>query len=1059
MDKNMIQRWIHAIMTLAAIAVLSVSCREDEWFDPSPAAREGYVALRFSADVPAMEKVATRAVDPDGGGVQDMTLFCFDSYGLFITTVTAEVISTDVSNGTFQAQVPENTRTVHFLANQVMTDFEQDQFRSKSEAEVMALLEGSSGRMIYWARFACDNSTDELKKQTIAQQMSGKGNSITMLRNHAKVSVNAPEDNGYFTVKGFAVYNTNAFGTVAPYHPEKGFNFTETDWLNDDFVTIPANDAKLSDVTDVTTNMGQYIFESENSADDPVSIVLYGRNAGDTEDRYYRVMLVDEEGDQILIRRNHDYQLNITGRLSFGQTTFAEALEAAATNNVWISISDRVNEVEDSEYILTVEQTDYVLGSELAGSAYTLSYTVKGKDGKKITEADKAEVTWIDNLVAQQGIANTFKIGDDGVGRGTIIINLLSMGANEKLEGTLLVKHGRLQRKIKVIMVKEQSFAPSWVGTQIYGGIDQSDPTKDRSHVTVMFTVPETAPAELFPLKVYISVGGLDIRNASGMELTVVRNGDKDWYSSGDITPESDYKYLYIVEQPGVQRVYFENILSQNEDYQGQLYIEAEHFETMTRAFTYSGTRKSITVEGLKAYNAQGGGIEGYPDDELILYRLVPQKRHANVQFDLQLREKTGDDLEDDQKGDPFNAGEKDEFLLYSQYLDYYVGGEEEQAGVSAFDCTFYPDESAAWWQTNNPSGGRMLMFKPRQEIIDNPPQGTGKYSIYMKSNRPKSAEVIRIASNINGTNAVLPEDNNGVNNEYGGNSYRSVTFELANYNPFRFGARLNYNNEGEQGKEPDREGKTEEVPELLTPLEWTYEPGKPVDIAIDITSFAGSDGNSVDPFGEEFEIYIDAPMLALGSNAGLDDKLYEASSGRFVYKVDSDREEERIYFSGSKVINEDNTPGENVNQSGERKTLHFTTKSIVSAGDIVISSNKEQVVFYSKTFRVTNKSMGGSIYYTDESGSRQPIPSSAFVAFERVSNSSRIGAVTVTASGRYELRLRKEYTFDWYTNPVQFHYELNGKVYHCTYESLSELFDSQEDVVLSPATVPAPAP
>lgn len=1050
MDKNMIQRWIHAIMTLAAIAVLSVSCREDEWFDPSPAAREGYVALRFSADVPAMEKVATRAVDPDGGGVQDMTLFCFDSYGLFITTITAEVISTDVSNGTFQAQVPENTRTVHFLANQVMTDFEQDQFRSKSEAEVMALLEGSSGRMIYWARFACDNSTDELKKQTIAQQMSGKGNSITMLRNHAKVSVNAPEDNGYFTVKGFAVYNTNAFGTVAPYHPEKGFNFTETDWLNDDFVTIPANDAKLSDVTDVTTNMGQYIFESENSADDPVSIVLYGRNAGDTEDRYYRVMLVDEEGDQILIRRNHDYQLNITGRLSFGQTTFAEALEAAATNNVWISISDRVNEVEDSEYILTVEQTDYVLGSELAGSAYTLSYTVKGKDGKKITEADKAEVTWIDNLVAQQGIANTFKIGDDGVGRGTIIINLLSMGANEKLEGTLLVKHGRLQRKIKVIMVKEQSFAPSWVGTQIYGGIDQSDPTKDRSHVTVMFTVPETTPAELFPLKVYISVGGLDIRNASGMELTVVRNGDKDWYSSGDITPESDYKYLYIVEQPGVQRVYFENILSQNEDYQGQLYIEAEHFETMTRAFTYSGTRKSITVEGLKAYNAQGGGIEGYPDDELILYRLVPQKRHANVQFDLQLREKTGDDLEDDQKGDPFNAGEKDEFLLYSRYLDYYEDNETGQAGVDAFDCTFYPDESAAWWQTNNPSGGRMLMFKPKKEILNRPTGSIGKYSIYMKSNRPKSAEVIRIASNINGTNAVLPEDNNGVNNEYGGNSYRSVTFELANYNPFRFGARLNYNNEGEQGKEPDREGKTEEVPELLTPLEWTYEPGKPVDIAIDITSFAGSDGNSVDPFGEEFEIYIDAPMLALGSNAGLDDKLYEASSGRFVYKVDSDREEERIYFSGSKVINEDNTPGENVNQSGERKTLHFTTKSIVSAGDIVISSNEEKVVFYSKTFRVTNKSMGGNIYYEDESGSLQPIPSSAFVAFERVSNSSRIGAVTVTADGRYELRLRKEYTFDWYTNPVQFHYELNGKVYHCTYESLSELFKSQDDVILT---------
>ena len=65
---------------------------------------------------------------------------------------------------------------------------------------------------------------------------------------------------------------------------------------------------------------------------------------------------------------------------------------------------------------------------------------------------------------------------------------------------------------------------------------------------------------------------------------------------------------------------------------------------------------------------------------------------------------KTGDDLEDHQKGDPFNAGEKDEFLLYSRYLDYYEDNETGQAGVDAFDCTFYPDESAAWWPTNNPA-------------------------------------------------------------------------------------------------------------------------------------------------------------------------------------------------------------------------------------------------------------------------------------------------------------------------------------------------------------------
>ncbi|BDW75132.1 hypothetical protein BFINE_09270 [Bacteroides finegoldii DSM 17565] len=102
--------------------------------------------------------------------------------------------------------------------------------------------------------------------------------------------------------------------------------------------------------------------------------------------------------------------------------------------------------------------------------------------------------------------------------------------------------------------------------------------------------------------------------------------------------------------------------------------------------------------------------------------------------------------------------------------------------------------------------------------------------------------------------------------------------------------------------------------------------------------------------------------MLKLGDNSDLKaSKLYEASPGRFVYKVDADRETERSYFPGSNVVNKDNTPNANVNQTGERKTLHFTTKSIVSAGDIVISSNEEKVVFYSKTFRVTNKSMAGT--------------------------------------------------------------------------------------------------
>ena len=1007
------KRIIYTVVILIGMLAILGACRQDEWMDGSlPAAKEGYLALRFTAEIPDMQEVVTRAVDPDGGGVQDMTLFCFDSYGLFISTATATLAPTSDWTGSFDAQVPDNTRTIHFLANQNMSEFKEDDFRGKSEAEVMSVLEGSSGRMIYWARFASQSDTEKIDEQL-------KGKTIEMIRNQAQVSI-ADWEPGSFIVTGFTVVNSNAFGTVAPYHPTKGYDFV---WSNEvDFVTLPLNDAKMSDITDVSTSESEYIFECKNTSDDPVSVIIRGHLSGETDndDLYYRALLLDDKGEQLLIKRNFHYKLNITGALSYGQKTFEAATTAPATNNVWISISDEVKSVEDNKYILTVDKTNYILDEEDTGKTYTLTYSLKGKNGTTVTDADKPTISWLDgNRVAGPSIGHSFTV-TNGTGEGEIRISLLPLGNNEKLEGTLLVKKGKLQRKIKVITIKEQQFTPAWVGTQVWGTIDEDNPTENRAHVTVMFTIPETCPEELFPLRVLVSTNELDVRSAAGVALPVINNGDEGYGEPNGI----GYKYVYIADAPGVQRIYFENVLNHEDQETGTVVIEAEHFKTITKTFTYSENQRSITVDGLKEYNAENPSEENFPDDETIYYRLVPQKRYANVQFDMLMK-----DLADDS---PINATDEDEFLLYSQHLDYYKDEEEDQAGVTAFDCTFHEVDDSKWGDV-----GRLLVFKPRQP--QNPTAGTGRYSIYMKTNRAVSAEVVRISSNQQGSPSAWP-DNNGA--EYTGNSYRSVTFELANYNPFRFAARVN--GEGTDTSK-DQEEKT-------TPLTWTYEPEQKVDIALEVTSFAGTDGKSADPFGEAFEIYIDAPMLEIDEARLADCKLNSSKlkadpnvEGRFIYTVDANRENERNYGSND-VINKDNTSG--VNQAGERKTLPFKTSSIVSAGDIVISSNKEKVVFFDKTFKVSNTPISGTLKY----GTNGNVPRSAFVSFERTRNGSRIGAVTVTADGQYELRLRKEYTFNWYTDEVEFHYEgTDGTMYHKTYQNLAALFASP-NVVLEAA-------
>ncbi len=312
-----------------------------------------------------------------------------------------------------------------------------------------------------------------------------------------------------------------------------------------------------------------------------------------------------------------------------------------------------------------------------------------------------------------------------------------------------------------------------------------------------------------------------------------------------------------------------------------------------------------------------------------------------------------------------------------------------------------------------------MMMFMPREP--DKSDNETGRYSIYMKTNKARSAETVRIASNQKGSPAVL-DKNNGTDGLYRGNSYRSVILEIDNYAPFRFGATVAGHDAGDE-------------------VSLTYVPYQAVNIEFDVKAFTASGGTRVDPFGEEFEIYIDAPMLEIDgtrlSQYSLDsDKLKEdpTTPGRFIYTVEATAAAEDEY----------GTDG--------RKTLPFRTASSVSSGNITISSNQEKVVFDTETFSVANAPISGTIQYRRAAEGLQNVPANGFVSFERTRNNSRIGSLTIVGGdGHYELRLRKEYEFNWYSDEVELRYEDDGgNVYTATYPNLNTL-NGSPDIVLEP--------
>lgn len=211
MIKRILHKAIAAVFLLAAIA-----CQDDIATNGSSVTPDGYMALEFQVNIPDMQKVIARDVDSDGGGIQDLRLFCFGSNGAFISTSKATLepkgdpSGINVFEGTFSATVSEYTRIIHFVANQNLNDFDETAVGGLNEKDLMDRLIASSGKMVYWQRVEGTDAND------LKTEMS-KG--ITLIRNQARIKVANP-NNDYTEINGFAVSNTNAYGTVAPYNSE-----------------------------------------------------------------------------------------------------------------------------------------------------------------------------------------------------------------------------------------------------------------------------------------------------------------------------------------------------------------------------------------------------------------------------------------------------------------------------------------------------------------------------------------------------------------------------------------------------------------------------------------------------------------------------------------------------------------------------------------------------------------------------------------------------------------------------------------------------------------------
>lgn len=546
---------------MAALLTMLTACSDSMVDNGVPSKNEtGTYQAHFTISVPNYSKVESRVANFATEGIADaadMQLLCFDKDGYFLglaRNLNIESVATNEikPNGgsdkkNITATIPTGTARIHIMANATAEntvttgdqpiDFNQSaEWIGRHENNLMTSFDNKNNnqqhdKMVYWGyvkKNTPEEMTDFLTKDVVAN------NVIHLLRNRAKIEVKW-EDTNIEDIR-YALGNVMQHGTVAPFNRDKKkLTFPETNMLTDaaawqaecTYIT-PSLDPTRWPSEGKTFSIGddemwpnnnnlpmQYTFEQENSLEKPLKVIMEVTYK-DGVIKWFQVLL-QNEGVQIPVKRNHLYRINIK-RLgkNLGYSSAELAYNGDPANNPWITVADIIQEISDGNYTMNiVEGTYQILTAESEDKIQEAKFTYKGDD---TMEAENFDVSWTQN----EGFTNPDPVAGKLpvptveysaiTGEGVIKYQVGSIGKDFKKATIKLVdkKHG-LTRNIHLYSISNVDFK---FPTEITMG------KKVTSEAKLTFTIPSYYPEELLPIEIEIASNdvnpiGSDVKVAS----------------------------------------------------------------------------------------------------------------------------------------------------------------------------------------------------------------------------------------------------------------------------------------------------------------------------------------------------------------------------------------------------------------------------------------------------------------------------------------------------------------------------------------------------------------
>lgn len=551
---------------MAALLTMLTACTDSMVDNGVPSKNEtGTYQAHFTISVPNYSKVESRVANFATEGIasaDDMKLLCFDKDGYFlglaknlnIQTVATNEIKDDGGSDKkkISATIPTGTARIHIMANATADntvttgnqaiDFNKSaEWIGRHENNLMTSFDNRNNsqqhdKMVYWGyvkKNTPEEMTEFLTKDVVAN------NVIHLLRNRAKIEVNWEGNTSEITNIRYALGNVMQHGTVAPFNRDKEkLTFPETNMLTDaaawkaectyitpslDPTRWPSEGEKFSvgneEMWPNSSNLPmQYTFEQENSLEKPLKVIMeVTYEGGDT--KWFQVLL-QNEGVQIPVKRNHLYRINIK-RLgkNLGYANSSMAYDGTPANNPWITVEDIIQEISDGTYTMNiVEGTYQILTAESENKIQEAKFTYKGDATMK---AENFDVSWTQNEGFTNPVAGKLPVPtveyNATTGEGVIKYQVGSIGKDFKKATIKLVdkKHG-LTRNIHLFSITDVDFNFQFANSMGKAATATANLT---------LTIPANYPKELLPIEIEIASNDV---NPIGSDVKVASTADVD---------------------------------------------------------------------------------------------------------------------------------------------------------------------------------------------------------------------------------------------------------------------------------------------------------------------------------------------------------------------------------------------------------------------------------------------------------------------------------------------------------------------------------------------------